>query len=195
MKSNHIIPLLAFLGLSLLLGIGLFMNPRELPSALIDKPAPDFELALLGDEQARFSPSHYAGQRWILNVWASWCPSCRHEHPLFNEIAKRTNIPLVGLNYKDQPQDAIEWLAVRGNPYDKVPSDLNGDVGVDWGVYGAPETFVIDERGHILYRHAGPINPTILQAEIAPFFPELQALLRPSATVNDTNQAKAVTQN
>jgi len=180
MKTKYIIPLVAFLGLTVLLGIGLTMDPKELPSALVDKPAPDFSLNLLYDKSQSFSPSEYKGKRWILNVWASWCPSCRDEHPIFNEIAKKTSIPLVGLNYKDKPNDAIQWLSVRGNPYDRIPSDINGDVGVDWGVYGAPETFVINEQGNILYRHAGPINPKILETEIAPFFPEIQALFQGS---------------
>ncbi len=180
MKTKYLIPLIAFLSLTVLLGIGLTMDPKVLPSALINKPAPNFELPLLHDTNSNFSPVEYKGKRWILNVWASWCPSCRDEHPIFNEIAKRTSIPLVGLNYKDKPSDAIQWLAVRGNPYDRIPSDLQGDVGVDWGVYGAPETFVIDEQGQILYRHAGPINPKLLETEIAPFFPEMVSLFEQS---------------
>lgn len=177
--TKYLAPLVIFIVLAVLLGVGLTMNPKELPSVLINKPAPEFTLGLLGDKNGTtFSPAEYKGKRWILNVWASWCPSCRDEHPLFNQIAKNTDIPLVGLNYKDKPEDATQWLAVRGNPYSKIPSDLNGDVGVDWGVYGAPETFVIDELGQILYRHAGPINLHILQSEIAPFFPEMQALMR-----------------
>lgn len=177
MQTKYIIPLLAFLALAALLGVGLAMNPKELPSALINKAAPEFTLNLLGKDKQTFSPSEYKGKRWILNVWASWCPSCRDEHPLFNQIASNTNIPLVGLNYKDKAEDALQWLSVRGNPYHKIPADINGDIGVDWGVYGAPETFVIDEQGAILYRHAGPINAQTLAAEIAPFFPELQALM------------------
>ncbi len=177
----YIIPLLAFLGLATLLGIGLTLNPKELPSALINKQAPDFNLPLLNlsTEQVQattFSPTQYLGKRWILNVWASWCPSCRYEHPLFNQIASNTSIPLVGLNYKDKPEDASQWLAERGNPYNAIPSDINGDIGIEWGVYGAPETFVIDEQGHIIYRHAGPINARILEQEIAPLFPTLNAL-------------------
>ncbi len=182
MNKKYIIPLAAFLALSVLLGIGLTMNPQELPSALVNKAAPDFKLALLKDNSKTFSPSDLKGKRWILNVWASWCPSCRDEHPLFNQIAKNTTIPLVGLNYKDKPEDAIQWLAVRGNPYMAIPSDLHGDVGVDWGVYGAPETFVIDEAGKVLYRKAGPINAQVLATEIAPFFPQIQALFSAPAS-------------
>lgn len=182
MKTKYLFPLIAFFALAGLLGVGLTLNPKELPSALINKPAPDFTLNLLNENNGTFSPSHYKGKRWILNVWASWCPSCKYEHPIFNEIASKTNIPLVGLNYKDQPQDASRWLAARGNPYDKIPSDINGDVGIEWGVYGAPETFVIDESGNILFRHAGPIDPAILEKQIAPFFPELQNLFSKANT-------------
>ena len=176
MKAKYIVPLTAFLGLVILLGVGLTMDPKVLPSALINKPAPSFELPELHDGSKTFSPAAYKGKRWILNVWASWCPSCRDEHPIFNEIAQKTSIPLVGLNYKDRPQDAKQWLSVRGNPYSAIPSDIAGDVAIDWGVYGAPETFVIDEAGDVLYRHAGPITPRLVEKEIAPFFPEIQAL-------------------
>jgi len=137
--------------LAILLGVGLTLNPKELPSALINKPAPHFSLDLLNGSGSTFSPSDLKGERWILNVWASWCPSCKYEH-------------------------ATKWLAQRGIPYTKIPSDINGDVGIEWGVYGAPETFVIDEQGNIIYRHAGPIDPQILESEIAPFFPQLQTL-------------------
>jgi len=170
MKLKYIIPLIAFLAMALLLGIGLQLNPTELPSALINKPAPEFNLTLLEDQSKSFSPSDYKGKRWILNVWASWCVSCRYEHPLFNQIAASTSIPLVGLNYKDTAKDAQQWLNERGNPYIKVPLDLSGDAGIDWGVYGVPETFVINEEGNIIYKFSGPINPNILKKEILPLF-------------------------
>lgn len=172
MKLKFLVPLISFLAIALLLGIGLFLNPKELPSALIDKPAPEFNLALLEAENQdiRFSPTDMKGKRWILNVWASWCVSCRYEHPLLNRLARETDIPLVGLNYKDDPDDARKWLLKRGNPYSKIPMDIEGNVGIDWGVYGVPETFVIDEQGKILYRFAGPINENILTKEILPFF-------------------------
>jgi len=173
MKLKFLIPLIAFLAVSLLLGIGLFLNPKEIPSALIDKPAPEFNLSLLGETEqnlGNFSPSEMKGKRWILNVWASWCVSCRYEHPLLNQIAEQTDIPLIGLNYKDEPEKARQWLAKRGNPYSKVPQDIEGNVGIDWGVYGVPETFVINEQGNIIYRFAGPINKNIFSTEIEPLF-------------------------
>ena len=181
MNSKFLLPLIAFLLMAVLLGFGLTQNPQELPSALIGKPIPKFSQPILKtseahDEQDVFTPDELLGKRWILNVWASWCPSCRYEHPLFNEIGNRTSIPLVGLNYKDAEQNAVQWLAERGNPYDRIPTDLSGDVGIDLGLYGAPETYVIDEQGRVLYRHAGPIDAELIEREIAPFFPELQAL-------------------
>ncbi len=173
MKVKFLIPLVSFLAVSLLLGMGLFLNPKELPSALIDKPAPAFNLALLGQPEqdlGKFAPSDMKGKRWILNVWASWCVSCRYEHPLLNQIAQQTDIPLVGLNYKDEPDAARQWLAQRGNPYSKVPQDIEGNAGIDWGVYGVPETFVINEQGNIIYKFSGPINQNIFSTEIKPLF-------------------------
>ena len=156
--------------MAILLGIGLTLNPRDLPSTFINKSAPEFSLALLSKPQTKFSPSDYQGQRWILNVWASWCVACRVEHPLLNQLANNTNIPLIGLNYKDQANDAKQWLDDRGNPYIKIPMDISGDAGIDWGVYGVHETFVIDEQGIIIYKHTGPISAQILEQEILPLF-------------------------
>ena len=126
------------------------------------------ELKLANSET--FSPKQLLGQRWILNVWASWCVSCRHEHPLFNQLAQQTNIPIVGLNYKDDAAEAKQWLAERGDPYTFIPTDTAGKVGIEWGVYGVPETFVVDELGNIIYKHTGPITLNIVQAEIRPLF-------------------------
>ena len=170
MKFKFLIPFVAFIGIAIVLGFGLTLNPRELPSALIDKPAPNFSLGLLSDPNTKFSPKDYQGKRWILNVWASWCAACRVEHPLLNQLARDTSIPLVGLNYKDKPTDARQWLHERGNPYVKVPMDIVGDAGIDWGVYGAPETFVINEQGLIIYKHIGPVSAQIIEQEILPLF-------------------------
>lgn len=170
MNPKFLIPLFLFLAISVLLGVGLTLNPRELPSTMINKPAPPFSLKLLYAPEESFSPSDYMGQRWILNVWASWCVACRYEHPLLNDIANRTTIPLVGLNYKDEPSAARKWLLDRGNPYRKSPMDIAGDAGIDWGVYGVPETFVIDEQGLVIYKHTGPITAEIVNQEILPLF-------------------------
>lgn len=170
LKLSSLAPLLVFIVLAIFLGIGLTLNPKDLPSSLIDKPAPLFELPRLYEVDKSFTPPELIGKRWLLNVWASWCASCRVEHPLLNQLASSTNIPLVGLNYKDTNSKAIQWLAERGNPYDYIPVDKNGDVGIDWGVYGVPETFVVDESGVIIYKHTGPLNPSVIKDEILPLF-------------------------
>lgn len=170
MNPKHLIPLIVFIAMTIFLGIGLTLNPTKLPSTMLNKPAPEFALPILTDSQASFSPADLKGQRWILNVWASWCVSCRYEHPLLNEIAAKTDIPIVGLNYKDDAEKAQQWLSERGNPYTKIPLDIAGDVGIDWGVYGVPETFVIDEQGLVIYKHPGPITADIVQNEIWPLF-------------------------
>ncbi|NND81918.1 MAG: DsbE family thiol:disulfide interchange protein [Gammaproteobacteria bacterium] len=164
------IPLLVFLVIAVFLGVGLTLNPRELPSSLIDKPAPAFKLNLLEQPDLAFTPSDLQGQRWLLNVWASWCVGCRVEHPLLNQLALNTDIPMVGLNYKDNPDNARRWLAERGNPYSKIPMDIEGDAGIDWGVYGVPETFVIDENGFIIFKHTGPLDVRAVEQEILPLF-------------------------
>lgn len=164
-----LVPLIAFLAIAIFLGIGLTLNPRDLPSALINKKAPAFNLNLLAKPEQTISPADLQGQRWLLNVWASWCVGCRVEHPILNELASKTDILMVGLNYKDDPNDAKKWLNDRGNPYDSIPMDISGDVGIDWGVYGVPETFVIDENGIVIYKHTGPLNAVSIDA-ILPLF-------------------------
>ncbi len=174
MKLKFLVPLLVFLGLAIFLGIGLKLDPRKLPSTMINKPAPAFSLTLLNVPgtktfaSAEFRPADLLGQRWLLNVWASWCVACRVEHPLLNQLANQTTITLVGLNYKDDTQNAEQWLAERGNPYAYIPLDISGDAGIDWGVYGVPETFVIDEQGMVVYKHTGPLDPNIINTEILP---------------------------
>lgn len=170
LKFSSLAPLLVFIVLAIFLGVGLTLNPKDLPSSLINKPAPHFELPRLYETNKAFTPAQLTGKRWLLNVWASWCVSCRVEHPLLNQLASSTSIPLVGLNYKDTNDKAIQWLAERGNPYDYIPVDQKGDVGIDWGVYGVPETFVVDESGVIIFKHTGPLNPKVIQDEILPLF-------------------------
>jgi cytochrome c biogenesis protein CcmG/thiol:disulfide interchange protein DsbE len=171
-KTNYryLFPLLAFLFVAALLGVGLTLNPRDLPSTLIDKPAPAFALQQLQNTQSTFSPSDLKGQRWLFNVWASWCVGCRVEHPLLNQLAQRTDIIMVGLNYKDDPDEARAWLAERGNPYSIIPMDIEGDVGIDYGVYGVPETFVIDEQGTVIYKHTGPLTAKAVEQDLLPLF-------------------------
>ncbi len=171
-KMKYLAPLFVFLGIAVFLGIGLTLNPTELPSALINKPAPTFQLAQLKNENQDFSPQDLLGQRWLLNVWASWCVGCRVEHPLLNQMAQQTNIIMVGLNYKDDPTAAKKWLAQRGDPYSIIPMDISGDVGIDYGVYGVPETFVIDEQGVVIYKHTGPLTVTAMETKLLPLFTE-----------------------
>lgn len=170
MSLKYLFPLVAFIAIAVLLGVGLTLNPRDLPSTLIDKPTPSFSLQRLYQAEEKFSPEQLKGQRWILNFWASWCAGCRVEHPLLNQLASRTDILMVGLNYKDDPNNAREWLTKRGNPYRIIPLDIDGDVGIDYGVYGIPETFVIDEQGVIIYKHTGPLTVEAVRDELLPLF-------------------------
>ncbi|MCI3951632.1 MAG: thiol:disulfide interchange protein [Burkholderiales bacterium] len=167
------LPLGVFLLLVVLLAVGLNLNPREVPSPLIDKPAPAFELPQLHAPDRTFAPQSMKGQVWILNVWASWCAACRDEHPVFVDLARRRLVPLIGLNYKDQRADALAWLKRFGDPYGLSAADLDGRVGIDYGVYGVPETYVIDKQGVIRYKRIGPVTPQILETKILPLISEL----------------------
>ena len=170
-----LIPLGAFLALAIVLAVGLKRDPREVPSPLIDKPAPKFALARLDDAAKTVRLDDLKGKVFILNVWASWCVACREEHPLLVEFAKKKVVPLYGLNYKDQREDANRWLARFGNPYDASLYDVEGRVGIDFGVYGVPETFVIDQNGVIRFKHIGPITPDVLATKIEPLLKKLDA--------------------
>ena len=163
-----------FGGLVALLGYGLTLNPRDVPSPLIGKPAPAFELPQLYEQQKTFSNRDMAGKVWLLNVWASWCVSCRQEHPLLVEFARTNVVPIYGLNYKDTPNDALAWLGQLGDPYTSSVEDRDGRVGIDYGVYGVPETFVIDKVGVIRYKQIGPITPDALKNKILPLVKALQ---------------------
>ncbi|MDO9244084.1 MAG: DsbE family thiol:disulfide interchange protein [Rhodocyclaceae bacterium] len=171
--NRFLLPLGIFIVLVGFLAVGLTLNPREVPSPLVGKPAPDFKVPQLHDEAASFSPQEMAGKVWLLNVWASWCVSCREEHPVLNEFAKTGVAPLVGLNYKDKREDGIRWLARFGNPYLLSAYDLDGRVGINYGVYGVPETYVIDKAGVIRFKQIGPVTPAVLQTKIIPLVQEL----------------------
>ncbi|HYH43457.1 MAG TPA: DsbE family thiol:disulfide interchange protein [Burkholderiales bacterium] len=163
-----------FLVLVVFLGIGLTLNPREVPSPLVGKPAPQFELPVLHAPEQTFSPRSMLGKVWMLNVWASWCVSCRHEHPVLMELARSGALPIYGLNYKDGRQDGIEWLNRHGDPYKLSAFDNKGAVGIDYGVYGVPESYVIDKRGVIRFKQIGIVTPDILRAKILPLVRELE---------------------
>jgi len=162
-----------FVALVALLAVGLTLNPREVPSPLIDKPAPGFELPLLHAPEETFSQKDMLGSVWILNVWASWCPPCLVEHPVITELSRSGIAPVVGLNYKDAREDALPWLKRNGDPYKLTVFDAAGRIGIDYGVYGVPETYVIDRRGVIRYKHIGPLTPEIAQKKIRPLVQEL----------------------
>lgn len=183
----------AFAALVALLAVGLNLNPRDVPSPLVGKPAPTFKLAVLAEPEKTLGPEDFRGKVWLLNVWASWCVSCRQEHPVLVEFSKKVDVPLIGLNYKEVRGDgsfdinkmsadeekklalqrANKWLSEHGDPYRLTVMDLDGRVGIDYGVYGVPETYVIDKAGVIRMKHTGPITPDILAKKIMPLLAEL----------------------
>jgi cytochrome c biogenesis protein CcmG/thiol:disulfide interchange protein DsbE len=171
--KRFLVPLLIFVVLAGFLAAGLSRDPHLVPSPLVGKPAPAFTLPRL-DRPATFSPAEMQGRVWMLNVWASWCGACRQEHPLLTDLSRSGVVPLVGLDYKDAGPAARRWLAEHGDPYLLTAVDADGRVGIDYGVYGVPETYVIDRAGVIRYKHIGPVTPGILQAKILPLIQELQ---------------------
>ncbi|MBK1684264.1 DsbE family thiol:disulfide interchange protein [Rhodoferax fermentans] len=173
MKKAYI-PLGIFVVLLAFLGIGLTLDPREIPSPLIGKPAPEFSAPVLDNPALQITKQDMLGKVWLLNTWASWCVACREEHPLLMEYAKTKTIPIVGLDYKDKDQDGQKWLARFGNPYDVVIADRDGRIGINFGVYGVPESFLIDKAGVIRYKQIGPFTPDALQNKLLPLIRELQ---------------------
>lgn len=171
---KRLIPFAIFIVLAIFLAIGLKLNPREVPSPLIGKPAPAFSLPLLSDPAKTLSPADLRGKVWLLNVWASWCTSCRQEHKVLLDLAQRGKVAVYGMDYKDQPEAAQAWLQRLGNPYTAVVVDIEGRTGIDYGVYGVPETYVIDKNGVIRHKHTGPLTTESLDSEILPLVGELQ---------------------
>ncbi|WP_428506618.1 DsbE family thiol:disulfide interchange protein [Roseateles sp.] len=174
MKLKAMIPLLGFAVLALFLARGLQLKPREIPSPLIGKPVPAFVLPPLLEGGAQLRQADMTGKISVLNVWASWCGPCREEHPLLLDLARRRpELQLLGLNYKDEPAQATRWLKELGNPYRAIGSDTRGQVGIDLGVYGVPETFVIDRQGLIRYKHVGPLTAELLRDTLEPLLDRL----------------------
>jgi cytochrome c biogenesis protein CcmG/thiol:disulfide interchange protein DsbE len=170
---RYAIPLGVFILLVAVLAIGLRLDPRYVPSPLIDKPLPAFELPDLDSQATMVTATDLAGKARLLNVWASWCVACRVEHPLLIELANSGKASIVGLNYKDERTDALAWLARHGDPYERTVFDRAGRLGLDLGVYGVPETFVIDRGGVIRYKQVGPITEEALQSVILPMLERL----------------------
>ena len=172
---RFMLPLVAFLILAAFLYVGLGLNPREVPSPLIGKPAPAFTLPQLHEPDKQFSTQDMKGKVWLLNVWASWCVSCREEHPVLVDLARQNIVPVYGLDYKDKREDGEAWVARGGDPYVLSISDTEGRVGIDYGVYGVPETYLIDKQGIIQYKEIGPITQQKLKDKILPLVAQLQA--------------------
>ena len=172
MKKRFLWPLAVFVVMVGFLAVGLKRDPSLVPSPLVGKPAPTFDLPRL-DGTAAFAPKDMLGQVWMFNVWASWCVACREEHPVLVALSREQLLPIVGLNYKDTRPDGLDWLGRFGNPYAMSAFDQDGRVGIDYGVYGVPETFVIDKQGVIRYKQIGPLTPELLQSRILPLVRQL----------------------
>ena len=172
---KFLLPLAIFIAIAVFLYQGLGRDPREIPSPLIGKPAPPFTLPVLSDLSKTWSPAQMQGQVWLLNVWGSWCAACQIEHPVMLDIAKSKLLPIVGLAWKDMPENSKAWLAKLGDPYAPTVMDFSGKVAIDYGVYGAPESFLIDKQGVIRFKHVGPLSPELLANKIRPLVQSLSA--------------------
>jgi len=176
---NRLLPLALFVGLAALLFVGVQMtrtrDPNAIPSPLIDRPAPAFALPALHEPTKTLRNADLLGEPYLLNVWGSWCPACRVEHPLIDRIARSGLVRVIGFNYKDERDDALRWLKQFGDPYQQILVDLDGRAAIEWGIYGAPETFLVDADGIIRYKHVGPMTPDIVEREIRP---RLEAMRR-----------------
>lgn len=169
-----LLPLGLFAGFAVAFLISLGMNPRDIPSALIGKPVPVFKLPPVEGRRLGLSNTDLKGQVSLVNVFASWCTACRKEHPILMDLKARNVVPIHGLNYKDKPTDASKWLNTLGDPYTRTGADLNGRVAIDWGVYGVPETFVVDRQGRIVFKKIGAITKEDLEKTILPLVRKLQ---------------------
>jgi cytochrome c biogenesis protein CcmG, thiol:disulfide interchange protein DsbE len=172
---KFIIPLILFIVLAVFLALGLKGKPGEIPSPLLNKPAPAFSAPKLNAPNEKLSQADLRGKVWLFNVWASWCVSCGAEHPVINQLAQQQAAIIVGLNYKDDPDAAKKWLETLGNPYNDSVMDADGRIGIDWGVYGVPETFVMDKQGNVRYKHTGPVTEEDVQQIFLPLIAKLQA--------------------
>jgi cytochrome c biogenesis protein CcmG/thiol:disulfide interchange protein DsbE len=172
--NRFLIPFGLFVVVVGFLAVGLTLNPRELPSPLVGKAAPEFSLPQLHDQEKTISSNDLKGKVWLLNFWASWCGGCKDEHPVLIHLAQSGVVPIYGMDYKDHRSEALAWLKEWGNPYSVVAVDEPGRVGINYGVYGVPETYVIDKAGVIRYKQIGPLREDILEKKILPLVRELQ---------------------
>lgn len=172
--NRFTVPLIGFVLLLVFLGIGLTLKPSEVPSPLVDKPAPAFSLPQLHNPEASFSGEQMKGRVWLLNVWASWCYPCLTEHAFIKELSTKHKVPIVGLNYKDVPEESREWLLRNGNSYEVSVMDRDGRVGINFGVYGVPETFVIDKQGIVRFKHIGPVSRESMEETLLPLIRRLE---------------------
>lgn len=166
--ARYIVPIVVFAGLVAVFFVGLGRDPSELPSPFLGKPAPAFELPALKDPDQTVGSADYAGQLALINVWATWCVGCAQEHAYLMELSARDEIPIYGLNWRDNRADALAWLERLGDPYVASGFDGDGRVGIDWGVYGAPETFLVSPDGIVLHKHLGPLDDAIWQRDFVP---------------------------
>ena len=174
MKSlRFFTPLVVLVALVFFLGAGLKLDPKEVPSPLIGKPSPAFDLTRLDNAAVRIRRDDMLGKVWMLNVWASWCVACRDEHPLLLEFSRKKLLPIYGLNYKDERLAGLKWLRNFGDPYDASLFDQEGRIGIDFGVYGVPETFIMDRDGIVRFKHIGPITPDVIRTQIEPLVRKL----------------------
>ncbi|MGN8160572.1 DsbE family thiol:disulfide interchange protein [Salinisphaera sp. SWV1] len=175
MRLRYLMPFVLVIGLVAIFWVGLHRDPRLVPSPLIGKPAPAFSLTALKQASSHVTGQRLKGQVSLVNVWASWCVSCREESPVLMALARQHVVPIIGLDYKDQRAQALKWLKTHGDPYSVVAFDASGNVGINWGVYGVPETFVVDKQGVIRLKHVGPLTRKVIQQQILPLVAKLQA--------------------
>jgi cytochrome c biogenesis protein CcmG/thiol:disulfide interchange protein DsbE len=173
-RPAFLAPLVVFATIAVLLAVGLTLNPREIPSPLIGKAVPRFELPPVRGRTLGLASADLKGEVSIVNVFASWCVACKEEHPVFMQMQRERLVPIHGINYKDRPEDAQKWLDDMGDPYTRTGADIDGRVAIDWGVYGVPETFVIDREGRIAYKHIGAVTPKLLDERLRPLIARLR---------------------
>ena len=169
-----VLPALAFVGVATAFLYGLGRDPSVIPSALVGRPVPEFKLPPVKGRTLGLASSDLRGEVSLVNVFASWCTACREEHPLLMKIKDEHTVPIHGIDYKDKPDDAANWLDTMGDPYARTGADIDGRVSIDWGVYGVPETFVVDRQGRIAYKHVGPVSGQVLSGEILPLIERLR---------------------